>query len=454
MERIKKGQSRAGQNLLTGVCLAVLAGLFALWWWQNPPRSPYAQAAALLSAGLFALLGVRFIPQWMKAWRGESEGGQLAQPDRATCFKLFAVFLLAGALYYLAGYLLQMAAGRSIGTALGFDAWVTGDVNQYQDIARRGGYLSEGPWDQLVQLVFFPGYPMLVRAFSWLVQDYLAAAFVVSALSAAGAACVLYKLARIDLPVDAALKTVKFQLILPGAFSLWAPMSDSLFLLLTLSCLYLARRRRFVLAGLLGACASFTRLPGLLVLVPVLFEGIADTLRQRPPLSKTLGRLAALLLIPLGFAAYCGVNYAVSGDPLRFLYYQSEHWGQRLGYFFNTAAYQADYAVSYLQSGDVQGFMGLWLPNLLYHFAALGVMAAAVKRVRPSYTAYFIAYFIATIGATWLLSGPRYLMAAFPLSFAVAALAQKRWADRLATGLCLVANGLYFYAYLAHWAVY
>lgn len=42
--------------------------------------------------------------------------------------------------------------------------WLCTDSQHYMDIAR-DWYLSDGEWDRLVQLVFLPGYPIVVRLF-------------------------------------------------------------------------------------------------------------------------------------------------------------------------------------------------------------------------------------------------------------------------------------------------
>ena len=104
--------------------------------------------------------------------------------------------------------------------------------------------------------------------------------------------------------------------------------------------------------------------------------------------------------------------------------------------------------------GNLRQLFGLWLPNLAYSFGALGLMAAAAKRLRPSYTAYFLAYFVVAIGATWLLSAPRYLAACFPLALALAALADTRRKDALATFLSLAGLVAYLAMYVNGYPVY
>ena len=99
-------------------------------------------------------------------------------------------------------------------------------------------------------------------------------------------------------------------------------------------------------------------------------------------------------------------------------------------------------------------FYGLWLPSLIYLFGSIAILIAAQKKLRPSYVAYFLLYYAITMGATWLLSAPRYLTAAFPLALGLAAITEKRWADALATTLCTAGLLYYLFAFLQHWSVY
>lgn len=82
-------------------------------------------------------------------------------------------------------------------------------------------------------------------------------------------------------------------------------------------------------------------------------------------------------------------------------------------------------------------------------------MIAAARRMRSSYTGYFIAYFIMAVGPTWLLSAPRYLTAAFPVAIALSALTGgKRRYDIIATVVCIIGFILFMSANVLGWPVY
>ena len=98
--------------------------------------------------------------------------------------------------------------------------------------------------------------------------------------------------------------------------------------------------------------------------------------------------------------------------------------------------------------------LGLWLPNLLCIFGSLAVMLFGAKRLRPSYTAWFIAYFVVAIGATWLLSAPRYLAALIPLPMALSSLSERAWADNVLTVLLSLFSLFYLVAFALRWQVW
>lgn len=422
----------------------MLAVIFALWC-SKAQYGVVGLTAAVVSAAAFAAVCLRFVPVWVSTWRdGESALPSVEAEPEHTCAHIFAAVLLWDIVIIIAVYILRRIFGSTDGfvQALGF--WTCTDSGHYLDIAR-DWYLSEGSMDRLVQLVFLPGYPVVVRLLSVLTGDELVDGLVVSALCFAGANVMLYKLALLDAGHAAALRAVKFLCLSPAVFFFVAPMSESLFLLCTLGCFYLVRRGKMLPACLLGAYSAFTRSPGVIVIVPIVFELVNRRARLRDYLS--------VLIIPLGFAAYCYINYLVSGDAFKFMEYQSEHWGQNLGWFFNTAAYQSENAV-YSFTVNRPNFFGLWLPNVLAQGISLVLMLFAVKKLRCSYTAYFLAYFIVTMGATWLLSAPRYLAAVFTVPIALAAVTQNRKTDAAVTAFCVLAGGAYLCEFVLRWQVW
>ena len=419
-----------------GICavgLTLLALLFLFWLGDGNGGSAPEFLCALISLLLFAALCLRFVPRWFSLWFGAET--PLVKQKGVPLSSIFAIGLSCAAVHIALIWLVLHYVNRDMTPREFADFWLSADAYHYLCIAR-DWYIPEGNIDRVVQLVFLPGYPIAVRLMQLLTRDYILAGITVSILSFSGALCLVYRLVLLDYGEAAALRTVAVLCMLPGAFFFTAPMSESLFLLLCAACLYSARKERWLLAGLFGALASFTRSLGLMLFAPLFIDMTADLLHGR---RKSWRGLAALALVPLGFAAYCLINYLVSGDPFRFLYYQRTHWYQELGLFFNTAAYQMRYALG----AEKDRLMGLWIPNLVASFASLAILFAAAKKLRADYTLWAIAYYAVAIGATWLLSAPRYLAALLPLSLSLALLGEKK-ALRIAIYTVLAASELYY----------
>ncbi len=537
---------KKADRVLTAAFLALLSALFAYWIFTL--AAGYTAASVIcagLTALLFGLLGMRCIGDFLYSISGAPEIDMTANLGRRSLRRtyrhpvaaLFLALVLVRIAIFAAAYaVLVLQKGYMGGIADTMELWIKGDAPHYLGIAERW-YVTEG--DPRFHIVFFPFYPLVVRGVNLLLHNTFASGLFVSLVCTAGAGVLLYELVLLDLGRAGAKRAVAFLMLLPAAFLLSAPMSDGLFLLLSIAVMLLARKKRFILAALLGGFAAFTRVLGVLLLVPVAIELWGEAARIHVRGERALGyallRAAALLLIPLGLAGYLYVNYAVTGDAFTFLTYQREHWSQRMGWFFDTAAYQMDYLLKKFFT-DRPAALGLWLPNILFLLltpltvllaarparkakaeakekpapktqiaaeaadlaqdavipdSAEPVLEAAAQapsllettapvfeekepspapeetkteaaqeaaipapRLRASYTAYFLAYYLIGMGATWLLSAPRYLTCCFPVSIALAMLAQKRAVKWPLYALLLLAQITYLWAYVAGWPVY
>jgi hypothetical protein len=338
---------------------------------------------------------------------------------------LVLAFLASRVVIYIFAYVVCRANGMEGGFFDTLDSiWNRSDAPHYLGIAQHG-YQTVG--DSRFHIVFFPLFPILVRAVAAALGSYFMAGMLVSNLCLLGVCFFLYRLAVMDGLCDAAaFRAVVFLLVFPASFFLSAPFSESLFLLVSLLVLYYSRQGRFVLAGLFGFLAATTRILGLLLAVPLFLEMISGGLKNGVRdlnWRRFLKRIWPVFLVPLGTAFYLLINKLVTGDWLTFLIYQREHWYQQFGSFWNTVYYltqnslSADYNLAYVLS----------LPQLVGIFAALILMVVGARRLRGSYNAYSLAYFFAALAPTWLLSGPRYIMAMLPIYFTCALLTGKRW---------------------------
>lgn len=437
----RKAVEKKYPKIQRGICaagLTVLALLFLFWLGDGNGGTAPEFLAALLTLLLFAALCLRFVPQWFSLWFGPETAAK--ERKGLPLAGVFAIGLGCAFVHIALVWVIQHYVNHDMTPREFADFWKCADAYHYLCIAR-DWYIPEGDIDRVVQLVFLPGYPIAVRAMFFLARDYILAGMLVSILSFAGALCVIYRLVLLDHDEGTALRTIVFLCLMPGAFFFTAPMSESFFLLLSAACLYSARKERWLLAGVFGALASFTRSLGLMLFVPLFMEMVASLLHGN---RRAWRGAAALALVPMGFAAYCLINYFVAGDPFRFLYYQKTHWFQELGLFFNTAAYQTRYA---LGAGKNE-LMGLWIPNLAVIVFSLAILIFGAKRLRASYTLWAVAYYVVAIGATWLLSAPRYMAVLLPIPMSLAFLGEKK-KPRIAAIVILALCELYYLAMFA-----
>ena len=431
--------------LFSGAGISLLLFWFIQWYLEDPARALPQKAAAAVSALLFAVVGLLAVRRWADFWSSEAEPAAETAPA-VSGWKIFLILIAWDVLVLFLAWPLRCFLSGSMTLQQSMNAWVIGDSYHYLCIAQ-DWYLSAGSVDRIVQLVFLPGYPILIRLAHFVIPNWTYAALTVSGVCFALAGTVFYRMACLDLGENGSKRALTALCLLPGAFFFAAPMSESLFLLCCVSCLYLARKGKILPACLLGAYAAFTRSLGITLLVPLVLELVRIRRKIR------FADFASLLLVPIGFAAYLLINQQVAGNPFQFLIYQSEHWHQNLGLFFNTAAYQTNYAIGSLHSKP-HNFWGLWLPNLIASLGALILMILAGKKLRGSWMVWFVPYYFIAIGATWLLSAPRYLLVFFPLSEAVSVLTEKKGARTVVFLLLSILSYLYFLAYLLRWQVY
>ncbi len=315
------------------------------------------------------------------------------------------------------------------------------DTPQYFKIAQHGYTVAEE--GKYLSLVFFPGYAVLIGLLELLLPEVLSG-YLAAWLPFLLAGPVLYRLFRLDYDERKSLRILLWLCLIPGAVFYSYPMSESLFLLCSAGAILCGRTRRWFAAGVCGFLAAFTRSPGLLLVVPLGLELLEQHQGLRQGRWKNVLRDGCwLLLIPLATCIYLWLNVTITGEPLTFLTHQREHWSQRLGWFFKTAGMQMDYAIREWGE-DPENFWGLWVSNLVNCFSCLTLMLLAGRKLRLSQGAWFFFYFAVCCGATWLLSGPRYMAVFFPMAILVEEAPGPRWLKGLLMGLGAIAYTVFF----------
>lgn len=448
-KKTKPFKARLPELISLATALAVLA-MFVCWLASNSDHSAHGIAAAAICVALFELGLVLAVPRAIRYFRGDAEvpqtdliGERSKQRRRLhPWIGVFLTVLVSRIVLILLAYAISNIftgyRGTLFQTMKGIWFKADTDVIHYASIAENW-YSTEFPnaWT----LVFLPLYPIFVHAMNWITGSSFVSGMLLNLLFSSAAGVLIYELALCDLSRRSSRFAVFCAFALPAAIFYTAPMSESLFVLLTAGALLAVRKKRFIIAGVLGALASFTRSLGIVLLVPYAAEAVrywvlvhkrkgedpenGENIKHSLPKAIAVTVIGGLIMC-LGTFSYLLINKLLWGDWFKFMELQKQNWYQSMGFFFNTACYQTEYLVNCFESADLKTAFGLWLPNLLFIFGSLAVFLATARELRTSYVLYFAAYFAVAIGATWLLSAPRYLTALVVLPIALAKLCEAR----------------------------
>lgn len=288
-----------------------------------------------------------------------------------------------------------------------FYSWANFDGVHYLGIARQG-YFAD------YTQAFFPLFPLTVRWINFFFDNLLFSGLLVSHLALIITISVFYKLIRLDYSQKSAVTSIIFLLLFPGSFFLGSFYSESLFLLLTVSCFYAMRTQRQGLAILFALLASATRLVGVFLIPALLVEKHMSL--KKSPKSKSIIVYLPLILPIVGLLLYMGFLQQNYSDALYFLHAQPAFGAQR-----SADKLILPYQVIYRYFRMVTSVS----PNSLLFFTVaqefalslffIGLSLLAFRRLRLSYSIFsFLTLFTPTLTGTFS-SMPRYILSAFPL---------------------------------------
>jgi hypothetical protein len=324
------------------------------------------------------------------------------------------------------------------------EPWQRFDALRYLRLAREGYAHEEDS-------VFPPLYPLLIRGVGGLWGGghvgQLIAALLISNLATLGLLILLYRVTTAEFGETYATRTLVYLLLFPTGFFLFAPYTESLFMLLALGSLWAGRTGRFWLAGALGLLASLTRLTGWVLVIPLLYEwwqerrNAYSVVRSMSWLRTTYyalrhqlpgkGGLLAAALPAVGLLLFWGWRWWVGLPPINEVYMQ--YWYQTTGIpgwdvvravhtlFFGGAARANEYLALALDFGVL--------------LLLLGTTAVALRRLPRSYALYaaFLLLFMLLPTSEFkpLYSFSRYALAFFPTFWLLAHWGQNPWINRL-----------------------
>lgn len=319
--------------------------------------------------------------------------------------------------------------------------WANFDGIHYLSIAARG-YIEEGR--------FLPVYPILIKIvelpfalffdsklisplFFWIGLTLSNIFFILSLVF-------LNKLLKLDFSEKMVDKVLLMLVFFPTSFFFVSVYTESLFLLLSVLTLYYSRKREWAKVIIFSATLSITRLPGILILIPVLYEFIVyeleiveklgyrllssgkNNLKKKVSIVLTILlknwlKFFKFLIIPVPLFLFAFFNYFKWSDPFYFVNAHASLGNSRevsslvfplitiyryIKIFLSVSIFQYEFWVALLE------FISLV-------FAIVGIFFATFKKIRTSYSLFAIALVSLPLLSGTLTGFPRYLVLAFPI---------------------------------------
>jgi len=273
--------------------------------------------------------------------------------------------------------------------------WLRFDTYFYIDIAEQG-------YKRPAAVVFFPLYPLLIRALTYLGMPPLAAALLISRLAAFLLLWGMQRLLLLDLPKSTVRIAAVLLLLWPGSFILFAAYPDSMVMAATIWALVFARSERWWGATACAAIAATTKAVGVFVVLPLV---IIAWRQHAKPWLQMLVVLATAGIYPL----YLGAIGQITPD----LAYRT-YWATTVSLPWQTV-WSALNAIS----------AGNFIAALNLTFLIAVTLLALWQPIRREYLVYSIALillFLTKKTEPILQSTLRYLLAVFPAMAALAAI--------------------------------
>ena len=265
-------------------------------------------------------------------------------------------------------------------------------------------------------VVFFPLYPMLMRAGGALVGGHqLIVGLVISLAAFAGALVLLYRLALLEIGEDHAWRVILLISTFPYALYFSAVYTESLFLLLSVAAFYAMRRGRLGWVAVSGLAAGLTRPNGFWLALPLvclaLWPRDHDRADARRPVSVPLALLVSTLPV-VGLVIFSSYLQLRFGDALAWLHGQAA-WGVPL--LLRRGAPDPGRLPGEAAIKPIE--VVVWIGNISAFVAAVRAIRPISKRVGPAYGIWIAVNIFPPIAAHLFISLGRFTAVLFPFFF-------------------------------------
>lgn len=296
-------------------------------------------------------------------------------------------------------------------------AWNRWDAPHYLYIAQHW-YTNIG--DEANFIVFFPLYPSIVKALSFIADPVISGIIISSTFFILGS-YYFYELIKIDYSEKIARWAVIAMAIFPTSYFFNAPYTESLFLFIFATSLYAARKNNWIIAGLATALGCITRPFGILLLPAILVEWWVSKDRD--------WRQVPIIILPstVTILFYLYLNKIIYGNIFEFRNILADHWQKH--FMSPIASIMDTWRIAF--SGGLNSFVIMvgWAEAITITLSWI-LIPFAFKYLRKSWAVYYTLSIILFSSTSFILSTPRYLLSIPPI-FVLIAIAEKNTFFRL-----------------------
>lgn len=290
-----------------------------------------------------------------------------------------------------------------------------GDAWWYRSIALHG-YGPRADAGGAPNYAFFPLYPLLVR-YGGVTGDFTLDALLLSNIAFAAALFLCGAVAlKAGLSEEEAQRAVVFLAFFPTSYFCSMPLPESLFLALTLGSMLAAYSGRWATASIIGGLGALTRLPGVLLFIPLAI------LLWRNERQRVKGLW--LLLVPAGTFAFIVYLHHLTGSWRAFLAVQ-ENWGRSPGWFWRPLV---AFVMNPATVSEPWNFIAL---NFAFALLLLVAGIALLMQKRWELGVYTLASLLLPLSSGSLQSLDRYAVVVFPLFLWLATFTRRPIVDRI-----------------------
>jgi Gpi18-like mannosyltransferase len=334
--------------------------------------------------------------------------------------------------------------------------WLRWDAKHFVLLLRQGYVVGNGSTS------FHPLYIILSKPLYLLGIDPLFSLLIVSSLAALIFFWIFFKLAGLDLSWEKSVLALVLLSTFPLSVILFAPYTESVFLVFATLALYEMRKRNWLLAALAIFLAALARQQGVFLIFPVLWYLWEDSGKSFKGLARTRQGWLAVCAAPSGLVIWAiyriaylhegGLNYqnwqgfiySVLLSPSAKIIYpaQSFLWPWNVLLISTPRLFHAP---------DIQDLMTYAIGiGFLILFALAWKSMNIADRIYCA-VIFFISFSISSGPVRIYLSLPRHLLLATPVFIGLAARLNKRWQQITLVSLQFAVQGFMLFLYVCQY---